>query len=56
MPTPEGLSPAGAVPGADATPWLLGGAGLLLAAGAGAFIVARRCRVDDSNDDGSANN
>ncbi|WP_031045871.1 MSCRAMM family protein [Streptomyces sp. NRRL F-5650] len=39
--------------GADATPWLLGGAGVLLAAGGGALLVARRRRTDDSDNDGS---
>ncbi|MFF0201887.1 collagen binding domain-containing protein [Streptomyces sp. NPDC005017] len=33
--------------GADATPWLLGGAGLLLVAGGGAVFAARRHRTDD---------
>lgn len=33
--------------GADATPWLLGGVGLLLAAGGGAVFAARRHRTDD---------
>ncbi|AJT62487.1 hypothetical protein T261_0798 [Streptomyces lydicus] len=50
-PKPEG---ALAHTGADANPWLIGGAGLFLAAGAGALIAARRCRTDDSDDDGSA--
>ncbi|MEU2874123.1 SpaA isopeptide-forming pilin-related protein [Streptomyces olivoreticuli] len=43
-PAPEGSL---AHTGADATPWLLGGAGLLLAAGGAAVIVARRRRMDD---------
>ncbi len=42
--------------GADATPWLMGGAGLLLAAGGGALIVSRRRRTDDSDNDGSTEN
>ncbi|WP_107095007.1 LAETG motif-containing sortase-dependent surface protein [Streptomyces chattanoogensis] len=33
--------------GADATPWLLGGAGVLLAAGGGAVIATRRRCTDD---------
>ncbi|MET8683655.1 SpaA isopeptide-forming pilin-related protein [Streptomyces sp. NPDC004732] len=45
-PAPEGSL---AHTGADATPWLIGGAGLLLAAGGGALIAARR-RADESND------
>ncbi|MFF7899684.1 collagen binding domain-containing protein [Streptomyces sp. NPDC088817] len=36
--------------GADATPWLLGGAGLLLVAGGGAVVAVRRRRTDDSDD------
>ncbi|MEV5979610.1 SpaA isopeptide-forming pilin-related protein [Streptomyces sp. NPDC052114] len=39
--------------GADATPWLLGGAGLLLAAGGGALLAARRRRTDDADNDDS---
>ncbi|MFF6783838.1 SpaA isopeptide-forming pilin-related protein [Streptomyces sp. NPDC012510] len=35
--------------GAEATPWLLGGAGVLLAVGGGAVFVARRRRVDDDS-------
>lgn len=35
--------------GADATPWLLGGAGVLLAVGAGAVFAARRRRIDDDS-------
>jgi LPXTG-motif cell wall-anchored protein len=35
--------------GADATPWLLSGAGVLLAVGGGAVFAARR-RVDDDSD------
>ncbi|GGW59930.1 DUF6801 domain-containing protein [Streptomyces caelestis] len=40
--------PNGVLPqtGAGATPWLLGGAGLLLAAGAGAILTVRRTRTD----------
>ncbi|MEW2404313.1 DUF6801 domain-containing protein [Streptomyces sp. NPDC046862] len=45
--------PNGVLPqtGAGATPWLLGGAGLLLAAGAGAIFAVRRTRTDDGSDD-----
>ncbi|MEU9280315.1 SpaA isopeptide-forming pilin-related protein [Streptomyces sp. NPDC048341] len=51
-PAPEG---ALAHTGADATPWLLGGAGVLLASGGGALLLARRRRTDNSrSDDGSA--
>jgi hypothetical protein len=37
--------------GAGGTPWLLGGAGVLLAAGAGAVFAVRRTRRDDRADD-----
>ncbi|GLW47521.1 hypothetical protein Stsp02_31830 [Streptomyces sp. NBRC 14336] len=49
-------APTGALAhtGADATPWLIGSAGVLIAAGAGALVVARRRRTDGSTDDGSA--
>ncbi|MFG2716948.1 collagen binding domain-containing protein [Streptomyces sp. NPDC048416] len=52
---PETPAPEGSLAhtGADATPWLLGGAAVLLAAGAGAVLVARRRRSDDSDHDGS---
>lgn len=46
VPTAEGTL---AHTGADATPWLLGGAGFLLAAGGGAIFAARRRRIDDSD-------
>ncbi|MFE1071215.1 SpaA isopeptide-forming pilin-related protein [Streptomyces sp. NPDC058783] len=39
--------------GADATPWMIGGAGVLIAAGGGALAMARRRRADDSTDEGS---
>ncbi|MEU9369604.1 SpaA isopeptide-forming pilin-related protein [Streptomyces avermitilis] len=52
-PAPEG---ALAHTGAEATPWLIGGAGVLIAVGGGALIVARRRRTADSSDDGSAEN
>ncbi|MFD8984367.1 DUF6801 domain-containing protein [Streptomyces sp. NPDC059564] len=44
-----GSTPQGALPetGADLDLWLLGGAGGLLAAGAGAVFAARRTRADD---------
>ncbi|MER5443325.1 SpaA isopeptide-forming pilin-related protein [Streptomyces sp. NPDC002790] len=47
-PAPEGSL---AHTGADATPWLTGGAGLLIAVGGGALVVARRRRTDDSTDE-----
>ncbi|MET7737341.1 SpaA isopeptide-forming pilin-related protein [Streptomyces sp. NPDC005402] len=51
-PAPEGSL---AHTGADATPRLLGGAGVLVAGGGGALLVARRRRTDNStSDDGSA--
>ncbi|MFH9612867.1 SpaA isopeptide-forming pilin-related protein [Streptomyces pratensis] len=48
-------APAGSLAhtGADATPWLIGGAGLLIIAGGGALFAARRRRTDSSTDDGS---
>ncbi|MFG3126756.1 collagen binding domain-containing protein [Streptomyces tendae] len=49
-------APAGSLAhtGADATPWLIGGAGVLIAAGGGALIAARRRRTDNSTNDGSS--
>ncbi|MFI8880248.1 SpaA isopeptide-forming pilin-related protein [Streptomyces sp. NPDC055243] len=51
-------APAGSLAhtGADATPWLIGVAGVLLAAGAGTLVVTRRRRTDHATDDGSAEN
>ncbi|MDQ0957981.1 LPXTG-motif cell wall-anchored protein [Streptomyces sp. B4I13] len=48
-------APAGSLAhtGADAAPWLIGGAGVLIAAGGGALFVARRRGTDNSTDDGS---
>ncbi|MFD4954024.1 LAETG motif-containing sortase-dependent surface protein [Streptomyces sp. NPDC058451] len=40
--------------GADATPWLIGGAGVLIVAGGGALFAARRRRTDNSTDDSSS--
>ncbi|MDX3372398.1 SpaA isopeptide-forming pilin-related protein [Streptomyces sp. ME02-6987-2C] len=60
-PTADETAPSTAVPvtagslahtGADATPWLIGGAAALIAAGAGALVLARR-RTDNASDDGS---
>ena len=39
--------------GADAIPWLIGGVGVLIAAGGGALAMARRRRANESADDGS---
>ncbi|MEV8128694.1 SpaA isopeptide-forming pilin-related protein [Streptomyces sp. NPDC085944] len=47
-PAPEG---ALAHTGADATPWLIGGAGVLIAAGGGALFAVRRRRADDPTDE-----
>ncbi|MGI5457574.1 SpaA isopeptide-forming pilin-related protein [Streptomyces sp. CA-249302] len=47
-PAPEGSL---AHTGADATPWLLGGAGLLIVAGGGTLAVARRRRTGDATDE-----
>ncbi|MEH0507306.1 SpaA isopeptide-forming pilin-related protein [Streptomyces scabiei] len=48
-------APAGSLAhtGADATPWLIGGAGVLIAAGGGTLVAARCRRPDNSTDDGS---
>lgn len=48
-------APAGSLAhtGADAAPWLIGGAGVLIAAGGGALFVARRRGTDNSTGDGS---
>lgn len=47
--------PAGSLAhtGADATPWLIGGAAALIATGGGALVIGRRRRTDDSTDDGT---
>ncbi|WP_327091860.1 LAETG motif-containing sortase-dependent surface protein [Streptomyces viridochromogenes] len=37
--------------GADATAWLLGGAGVLLVGGGGVLLVVRRRRTDNSHSD-----
>ncbi|MET8127462.1 SpaA isopeptide-forming pilin-related protein [Streptomyces sp. NPDC005231] len=39
--------------GADATPWLIGGAGVLIVVGGGVLAMARRRRADESTDDSS---
>ncbi|MFE7810752.1 collagen binding domain-containing protein [Streptomyces sp. NPDC057433] len=39
--------------GADATPWLIGGAAVLIAAGGGALAVARRSHSDSHTEDSS---
>ncbi|MFF7174778.1 LAETG motif-containing sortase-dependent surface protein [Streptomyces pseudovenezuelae] len=45
--------PAGSLAhtGAEVTPWLIGGAGVLIAVGGGALFAARRRRADNSTDD-----
>ncbi|MEU2263881.1 SpaA isopeptide-forming pilin-related protein [Streptomyces sp. NPDC019645] len=51
-------TPAGSLAhtGADAAPWILGGAGVLLAAGTGAVIAARRRTASEpEQDDGTEN-
>ncbi|KUL22704.1 LAETG motif-containing sortase-dependent surface protein [Streptomyces regalis] len=50
--TPKAPAGSLAYTGADATPWIAAGAGLLAAAGAGALVATRRRRMDESNDDG----
>ncbi|MEI5100939.1 SpaA isopeptide-forming pilin-related protein [Streptomyces sp. PmtG] len=42
--------------GSDATPWLLGGAGVLLAVGGGILIATRGRRTDDSTEDSGTEN
>ncbi|MDF3145545.1 MULTISPECIES: SpaA isopeptide-forming pilin-related protein [unclassified Streptomyces] len=46
-------APAGSLAhtGADATPWLIGGAGVLIAAGGGALFAARRRHAEGATDD-----
>lgn len=46
-------SPTGSLAhtGADATPWLIGGAAVLIAAGGGVLLLARRSRTDSPTDD-----
>jgi LPXTG-motif cell wall-anchored protein len=51
--TPKAPEGSLAHTGADATPWLIGGAGLLIAAGGGALIGARRRCTDDSDENSS---
>ncbi|WP_432104107.1 MSCRAMM family protein [Streptomyces sp. bgisy091] len=62
--TPEAVTPAAdstpkaqtgslAHTGADATPWLIGGAAMLVTAGAGALAAAKRRHKDEADDDGS---
>ncbi|MFE7889254.1 SpaA isopeptide-forming pilin-related protein [Streptomyces sp. NPDC057412] len=48
-------APAGSLAhtGAEATPWLIGGAGALIVVGGGTLIAARRRRTDNSTDDDS---
>ncbi|MER7684502.1 SpaA isopeptide-forming pilin-related protein [Streptomyces sp. NPDC097610] len=41
--------------GADATPWLIGGAAVLIAAGGGALAMARRSRTDSPTNDSAEN-
>ncbi|MFJ8697793.1 LAETG motif-containing sortase-dependent surface protein [Streptomyces ardesiacus] len=55
--TPDGdftpKTPTGSLAhtGTDATPWLIGGAAVLIAAGGGALAVARRSRTDSHTED-----
>ncbi|MFE9725994.1 SpaA isopeptide-forming pilin-related protein [Streptomyces sp. NPDC005794] len=46
-------APAGSLAhtGADATPWLIGGAGALIILGGGVLVMVRRRRADESPDD-----
>ncbi|OIJ91658.1 SpaA isopeptide-forming pilin-related protein [Streptomyces colonosanans] len=49
--TPKAPTGSLAHTGADATPWLIGGAAALIAAGGGALALARRSRTDSPTDD-----
>ncbi|CAL9429585.1 SpaA isopeptide-forming pilin-related protein [Streptomyces sp. IPPR8] len=49
--TPKAPTGSLAHTGADATPWLIGGAAVLIAAGGGALAVARRSRTDSHTED-----
>ncbi|MDK1349102.1 SpaA isopeptide-forming pilin-related protein [Streptomyces sp. 378] len=51
--TPKALVGSLAHTGADATPWLIGGVGVLIAAGGGTLVMARRHRADAATDDDS---
>lgn len=53
--SPAAPAPAGSLAhtGADATPWLIGGARVLIAVGGGALFVARRRYTDNPTDDSS---
>ncbi|MER0445752.1 SpaA isopeptide-forming pilin-related protein [Streptomyces sp. Edi4] len=55
VPSPPALAPEGSLAhtGADATPWLLGGAGALLLAGGGVIALTRRRRMQKPDDSGS---
>ncbi|MFJ2021600.1 MSCRAMM family protein [Streptomyces nodosus] len=53
--TPKAPTGSLAHTGADATPWLIGGAGVLIAAGGGALLLARRNRTDSPTDDSTEN-
>ncbi|MFK8905939.1 collagen binding domain-containing protein, partial [Streptomyces sp. YS-3] len=57
-PSPEAPAPEGSLAhtGADAPPWLLGGAGLLLAVGAGTLVAVRRRLTDAATDGDSTEN
>ncbi|MGW7542593.1 SpaA isopeptide-forming pilin-related protein [Streptomyces sp. NPDC054770] len=49
--TPKAPTGSLAHTGADATPWLIGGAAVLTATGGGALLLARRTRTDSPTDD-----
>ncbi|MFK0156473.1 LAETG motif-containing sortase-dependent surface protein [Streptomyces sp. NPDC090493] len=50
-PTPKAAAGSLARTGADATPWLIGGAAALITAGGGALLLARRTRTARPTDD-----
>ncbi|MEW1723811.1 SpaA isopeptide-forming pilin-related protein [Streptomyces sp. NPDC093109] len=54
--TPSAPTGSLARTGADATPWLIGGAAALIAAGGGALAIVRLSRPDRSTDDGNTGN
>lgn len=49
-PTPKAPTSSLAHTGADATPWLIGGAAVLITAGAGTLLLTRRSRTDASTE------
>ena len=50
--TPKAAASSLAHTGADVTPWIVGGAGLLVAAGIGTIVATRRRTADERDDNG----